>query len=133
MKTATFISAYSRLSDFYILTHSHIHYFYHPKFFWLNSQFYPERLWRRVASSPLELLFVCVWVLGYVESFSVGLRRRLSSIHLKTVQRLQTRLGQRSALNRDGHCLLAGWAQRPMKMQSKQTAQPIGSLLQCLY
>lgn len=72
-------------------------------------------------------------VSDYSESFSAGLRGRLFSIHLRTEQRLQTRLGQRSALNRDGHCLLAGWAHRPMKMQSKQTAQPIGSLLQCLY
>lgn len=65
--------------------------------------------------------------------FSLGPRRRLFSIHLKSEQRLQTRPGQRSALNRDGHCLLAGRPQRPMKMQSKQTAQPNGSLLQCPY
>lgn len=65
--------------------------------------------------------------------FSLGLRQRLFSIHLKSEQRLQTKPGQRSALNSDGHCLLAGRAQRPMKMQSKQTAQPNGSLLQCPY
>lgn len=92
-----------------------------------------ERCFRKMGLSPFWPLFVCFWVSGYSESFSVSLRRRLFSIHLKTVQRVQTRLGQRSALNRDGHCFLAGWAHQPMKMQSKQTAQPIGALLQCLY
>lgn len=33
--------------------------------------------------------------------------------------------GQRSALNREGHCLPAGWPRRPMKTRSKQTGEPI--------
>lgn len=99
----------------------------------ISKQFYFTNVLSRWALSLFWLHFVCVWVSGYSERFSVSPRQRLFSIHLNTVQRLQTRLGQRSALNRDGYCLLAGCAHRPMKMQSKQTAQPIGVLLQCHY
>lgn len=49
---------------------------------------------------PVLVLFVCSWVSGFSECFSVSPRRRLFSFHLKTEQRLQTRAGQRSAPNR---------------------------------
>lgn len=68
-----------------------------------------------------------LWGVWFPQVAVSGLRRRLFSSHLKTLQRLQTPAGQRSALNRGAHCLLAARPQLAMKMQSKQTAQRSGA------